>query len=481
LKYVIILIEVIIIIGDNMKTKYYKLKKVTIILAIVAVLLIGAISIAYAYIRVSTSYDSTLSNIDGELDCLDITYSESGLISANENYPISDTYALTRTPVTVTITNNCTTNLEDISYVLAFTSLKNNTGYIPDNKMRIATKRKLNSSAETNLTEATYLNSLDTITSGNTYTYLNNKLTENNDTNIYTNKTHYVIDKNTIGAGETNTYKVYVWIDYYEGDTTHTGLNDNTTEGLDFKGTISFVVNSEKVVRMPSIGNFVTLDNESGIYYRVLYNTSWNTFMLLRMNNDLGRVAFDSSGTSNVYAGSTLDTYMNETFYNTLSTNIKNAMVANNISQGTYSLNSGTPSGTYYMKGTRETSSTNYYITQNSTTNVGSRKVYALDISDVKEYLGADNLSLPNINGMFFNTTGNTTVSYFNDSWLRSSYAAFSNHAWIAFGLNGDLGYTGVGNKLLARPAFLIDLSLVNFEEIDPSTISCGSLGNEGC
>ena len=40
-----------------------------------------------------------------------------------------------------------------------------------------------------------------------------------------------------------NTYSVYMWVDYYEGDTTHTGLNDNSTEGQNFAAAISLVVN----------------------------------------------------------------------------------------------------------------------------------------------------------------------------------------------------------------------------------------------
>ena len=216
------------------------------LIIVFGILLIAIIfSASYAYFRVNTSSNGTLSNINGTLDCLDITYSEANVINLSNQYPITDEYALGHiTPLNVTVTNNCSANIDNVNYVLALTSLSNATGFIEDSKMRIHVKRTLDGDSEKVFKSSDYVNSLALLEAGYTYNYLSNEI--NNDSNLknYTNKKIYRIDNNTIGAGETNTYKIYVWIDYYEGDTTHTGLNDNSTENKTYKYNVSLIVNS---------------------------------------------------------------------------------------------------------------------------------------------------------------------------------------------------------------------------------------------
>lgn len=214
---------------------------------IMVVILIGVtIAVTYAYFSVSTSKSSTLSNIEATMECIDIKYSEVGKISLDYNYPITDTFALSNiVPVTVTVTNNCTNNSAAIPYTLAITSLKTSTGYLSDGAVRFNVSRKVGSSAESTLKSTNYLNTLSKLTSGNTYTYLMNDLNTRDGMSTYTSKTTYIIDDATIANNTINVYKVYLWIDYYEGDTTQTGLNNNTTEGLDFASAISLVVNTD--------------------------------------------------------------------------------------------------------------------------------------------------------------------------------------------------------------------------------------------
>lgn len=214
---------------------------------IMVVILIGAtIAVTYAYFSVSTSKDSTLSNIQATMECIDIKYSEVGKISLDYNYPITDTFALNNiVPVTVTVTNNCTNNSAAIPYTLVITSLKTSTGYLSDGAVRFNVSRKVGSGAESTLKSTNYLNTLSKLTSGNTYTYLINDLNSRYGMSTYTSKTTYIIDDTTIDNNTINVYKVYLWIDYYEGDTTQTGLNNNTTEGLGFASAISLVVNTD--------------------------------------------------------------------------------------------------------------------------------------------------------------------------------------------------------------------------------------------
>ena len=211
----------------------------------VTILVLVGITVTYAFFQVETSYSaSSVGSVNAAMECINISYSETNTIDLDYNYPISDSYALTNvTPVTVQVKNNCTNNTTAVNYTLALTSLSNSTGYIADSKIRINAKRKLGSASETTLVSTKYLSGLTKLTSGNAYTYLTQDLDSRSSVSSYANRTSYTIDSGSIANGVTNTYKVYLWVDYYEGDTTHTGLNDNTTEGQKFAAAISLVVN----------------------------------------------------------------------------------------------------------------------------------------------------------------------------------------------------------------------------------------------
>lgn len=216
----------------------------------VTILVLVGITITYAFFQVETTHSSTMGGVNASMECINISYSETGTytedstINLNYNYPISDDYALNNvTPVTVQVKNNCTNNTTAVNYTLALTSLSNSTGYITDNKIRINAKRKLGSSSETTLVSTNYLSNLTKLTTGNAYTYLTQDLDSRPSVSSYANRASYTIDSGSIANGVTNTYKVYLWVDYYEGDTTHTGLNDNSTEGQNFAAAISLVVN----------------------------------------------------------------------------------------------------------------------------------------------------------------------------------------------------------------------------------------------
>lgn len=209
------------------------------------ILVLAGITITYAFLQVEPTYSSTTGNVTALMECLDISYSET-TFDLDYNYPISDDFALSNnniTPVTVQVKNNCTSNNTAIDYTLALTSLSNSSGYISDNKIRINAKRKLGSESETTVVNTDYLSNLTELNSGNAYTYLTQDLDNRPSVSPYANRTSYIIDSNSIANGATNTYKVYLWVDYYEGDTTHTGLNDNSTEGQNFAAAISLVVN----------------------------------------------------------------------------------------------------------------------------------------------------------------------------------------------------------------------------------------------
>jgi len=228
-------------------------KRNYILYAIIFVLVVSILTFAatFAYLNVTTSKSSTLAQATASAECLNISYSGSNNIKLDYQYPITDTYALANiTPVTVTVTNNCTNNSAAIPYTLAITSLSKSSGHISDNKIRMHVKRKVGSASETVLKSNNYLSNSTELTSGNTYTHIINNLNSKNDVSSYTTKTTYTIDSSTIANSAVTTYKVYLWVDYYEGDSAaysgsaHNSTYDGTTEGLDFAAALSLVVNS---------------------------------------------------------------------------------------------------------------------------------------------------------------------------------------------------------------------------------------------
>lgn len=244
--------EILKIIENNNQNKEKHNKRRNMIYIIIFGILLLAIIIAasYAYFLIGTANVNNLGNISATIECLNISIDEDHPISLENQYPISDEYALANLiPVTISVTNNCSTNLNDINYTLTLTSLSDATGYISDSKIRTYITRNLNNAGLETLKSANYLNTLNVVSSGNIYNSVSSSLNVNNDTKDYANKTIYRIDSRLIGNGETNVYNIYLWVDYYEGDSgvyngeAHDTTYDNTTMGLEFKASINTIVN----------------------------------------------------------------------------------------------------------------------------------------------------------------------------------------------------------------------------------------------
>lgn len=229
------------------------------IIILVAFLVVITISATYAYFKVDVTKTQTMGNLSAAIDCIDISYSETDIIDLDYNYPISDDYAMTNiVPVTIKVANKCINNTEHLNYTLSLTALSNtdteDVKYITNDKIRLSVKRTLDSDAETTFKEVNYLSNLTPLTSGNAYSYLTGDLDNRDSTKAYTNRKSYIIDSSTIGNGKTNIYKVYLWVDYYEGDYKmydtvnypdyeHDEMYDNTTQDKRFAAAISLVVN----------------------------------------------------------------------------------------------------------------------------------------------------------------------------------------------------------------------------------------------
>ena len=144
------------------------------------------------------------------------------------------------------------------------------------------------------------------------------------------------------------------------------------------------------------------------------------------------------------YQDSELDTYLNTTWYNTLSFEAKSAIVPQTIVQDAWV-------------------STDLDITDDrvGTETVGERNIYALSVQDIVNYLNVSPSNITNVNicKMFWNTETQQAGENF---WLRSAGTEDGDYVYNVT-TNGYIVLTNTANELGARPAFTIDLSKISY------------------
>lgn len=178
-------------------------------------------------------------------------------------------------------------------------------------------------------------------------------------------------------------------------------------------------------------------------------------------------VVFSSGRTGQQYQGSDLDTYLNETFFATLSATMQAAIVPKAITQDMWGYGSSAPSsGTYYHQ---TYGSGNRYYYDNAggvsygTAEVGSRNVYALSVREAIDYLGVSengDFTDTDLWQMFWNDNGGHGGQYL---WLRSANDTGGATVLVVRGDNGSFYYYYNYDSYRVRPAFQIDLSKVEW------------------
>lgn len=237
---------------------------------------------------------------------------------------------------------------------------------------------------------------------------------------------------------------------------------------------------------LPHKGDLITMDLGNGDKtYRVLKRNG-NIAECLAMYeasilkyNTTSKTTTMGSITVQQYANSDLDNCLNTTWYNTLSSAAKAAIVPKVVVQDAWqywtSL-SHTYAGTY---GTEVPGTTNYSIDKydGGTLTVGNRNVYAIGVQDVIDYLSDEYLRvdrtaiLRNVNiwKLFWNTETQPSSIYY--PWLCSAYGNDSSCVSIVSRNNGRLAQSYCNNSNAARPAFQIDLSKIAFKGTSASYI----------
>lgn len=233
-------------------------------------------------------------------------------------------------------------------------------------------------------------------------------------------------------------------------------------EDSDLSNTIRYV--ASRPVTYPVKGDLISL---GGDIYRVL-KINGSIAEVVAMDDSTVTQKFDDSGNSNVYANSSLDSYLTSTFYNSLSTAIQNAIVEKTLQQDSWYSGSN-PSAIAKYNGTNSDAS-DYTVSLMSTTfgTSISRKCYVLSCQDVIDYLEVTpamvssntTLTAENVWKMFWNET---TAPANSGTWLRS---ADSEESVIVFSIDSNSGilYNDfVDESHTVRPAFQIDLSKVEW------------------
>ena len=189
--------------------------------------------------------------------------------------------------------------------------------------------------------------------------------------------------------------------------------------------------------------------------------------------------SYSSSATTNyTYSGSLIDTYLNTTWYGTLSANAKKAIVSNNITQYKYDYNSSSYNATTHAS---------YASYPGTVFGTMTRNVYALDVQDIELYFGGSTSS----SGTFSNSQVQTMLNNSsNTEWLRSAYGFEESSSYYDFKVwavaGGNTRYlrnypavyynrnnsSWMSNSIAVRPAFKINLTEISSWERCIGTLS---------
>ena len=241
----------------------------------------------------------------------------------------------------------------------------------------------------------------------------------------------------------------------------------NILKGRTLIGGTGYDITFPEPLVMPVKGDLITMNLDgTDRLYRVLKIVGGTTVEVLGMWDGLSSYFNSNLNGSDIYAGSPLDSCLNTTWYNTLSSNAKAAIVPKNISQYRYGFNSSV-----YNQITHA-SYADYSSKSLRSAILYERNIYALDIEDIEEYFGgtAGSVSL-NTPGKFSGDDlvtlfWNTTAPGFIYMWLRSAAQDSSPSVWQVVGFYKQIAQVlGSSNKpsYVARPAFQIDLSKIDF------------------
>lgn len=212
------------------------------------------------------------------------------------------------------------------------------------------------------------------------------------------------------------------------------GSTGGTTEGGSSGGTVT----------TPS--ELKTLDIE-GTKYVVLEERENNQALVMTANS-IGKREFQSSARSdgqnvNTYEGSEIDNYLENEWYNSLSSTMKAAIQPTNIKQASYDDNMVEHETGY----------------NGQVYNTISRHAFLPSVSEIGKVVDLKNPD--KVKAFLHGTVLNGT-----DIWTRNSYQGRDYNAVSLNASDGRWGSSYVKYTCCVRPAFVIDLSQVNYSVV---------------
>ena len=232
-------------------------------------------------------------------------------------------------------------------------------------------------------------------------------------------------------------------------------------------GEVSVTIEGTQDQPIVGKGTIITIE---GKQYRVL-KVAGNVAEVLGMyaantsqkyNSTQEFVTFPSGSKGQQYQGSDLDTYLNETFFATLSATMQSAIVEKVVNQDLWDDLSSKPSNTTYYTFNGDTA--RYFRNMGSgTVEVGKRNIYALSITEVFDYLSLNaygEFTKADISLLFWNT--DATATNYENIWLRTATTYYIGSAYyVAAGYYLNDNY--YNSAYAVHPAFQIDLSKVEW------------------
>lgn len=202
---------------------------------------------------------------------------------------------------------------------------------------------------------------------------------------------------------------------------------------------------------LPRKGDLITMNLDgTDRQYRVLKIVDGATVEVFRVQNLSEMIGYSNTAQ---YAGNNIDVALNQTYYNTLTTAAKNAIVAKDINQYSYASSN---------QWTNDRASVFYYPANKWLRyHVGNRFVYALDLEDVEEYFNSKYTS-NDLNTVFFQDF--IGLSSDKRLWLRSMDSTHDDYAaCIIYGTYAVIMGMPYSDPQGVQPAFQIDLSKIDF------------------
>lgn len=209
-------------------------------------------------------------------------------------------------------------------------------------------------------------------------------------------------------------------------------------------------------VKMPKKGDIIKFDlgskmipySETKDQYRVLKVEGNNAFVVAMW--DLYEVNFSEK--DNLYRTSNIDKLLEQGLYKTCKAKVKKAIVVQKqLKQGFYRW-----TDEYFDKKTFPLFASKLQKEKL----VGKRHIYLLDIKDIQEYFNFEEFSADELSVMLFS-------GGYGWCWLRSANASNTSGVWGVSGNGGYVYYYGISNTNAVRPAFVIDLSKIEWNEIN--------------